>query len=191
MAEIVGGQIVDVDRSGLTIRVPYDNWERYITRKYEGVRVELVDERARTLEQMRNNLPSPDSDPIAYRKAVSSYNSYKGRNERAIARHETQKTEPTFDTTVHLVRVGDIAFCTTRFELYMDFMHRLQARSPFIQTFVIQLAGDATGTYLSTERGTANKGYSASLFCNTVSAEGGQQWVDESLKVLGRMAEEA
>lgn len=53
MAEIVGGQIVDVDRSGLTIRVPYDNWERYITRKYEGVRVELVDERARTLDQMR------------------------------------------------------------------------------------------------------------------------------------------
>ena len=47
------GKIVDADERFLTIRVPYDNWERYITRKYEGVRVELVDERARTLEQMR------------------------------------------------------------------------------------------------------------------------------------------
>jgi len=53
MAEIVGGQIVKVDPSGLTVHIPYDNWERYITRQYEGVRVELIDERARTLDQMR------------------------------------------------------------------------------------------------------------------------------------------
>ena len=74
---------------------------------------------------------------------------------------------------VNVVRIGDIAFCTTPFELYMDFMHRVQARSPFVQTFVVQLAGDVGSYYLPTERGRDNKGYSASLFCNMVGPEGG------------------
>jgi len=69
----------------------------------------------------------------------------------------------------------------------MDYMHRIQARSPFVQTFVIQLAGtsgEEGGTYLATERGVAGKGYSACMFCNLVSPEGGQQLVDETVKTL-------
>jgi len=30
---------------------------------------------------------------------------------------------------LHVVCLGDIAFTTNRFELYMDYMHRIQARS--------------------------------------------------------------
>ena len=85
---------------------------------------------------------------------------------------------------MHVVQVGDIAFSTCRFEFYMDFMHRIQGRSPFIQTLMIQLAGDEGGNYLATERGKANKGYSASLFDNMVSPAGGQQIVEETLRVL-------
>ena len=141
-----------------------------------------------TLEQMRQNLPTPDADPAAYRRAVTHYNSIKERNERALARYQEQQTTSTFDTTTHVVRVGDIAFCTTRFELFMDYMHRLQARSPFIQTFVMQLSGDEGANYLTTIRGEASKGYSAALFDNMVSPAGGQQWVDEALEILEDLA---
>ena len=74
-----------------------------------------------------------------------------------------------------------------RFELYMDFQHRIQARSPFEQTFIIQLAGQPGndgGYYLCTERGAKNKGYSASMFCNPASPQGGQELVEETLKLL-------
>ena len=88
---------------------------------------------------------------------------------------------------LHVLRIGDVAFATNRFELYMDYMHRIQARSPFAQTFVVQLTGVPGadgGTYLATERGVADKGYSACLFCNLVSPEGGQQLVNETVTVL-------
>ena len=89
-----------------------------------------------------------------------------------------------------MIRMGDIAFATTRFELYMDFMHRLQARSPFLQTFVVQLAGAEHGSYLATERGMDAKGYSASMFCCVFSPEAGQQWVESTLDVLNKMKAE-
>jgi hypothetical protein len=107
-----------------------------------------------------------------------------------IKRFEEQDTNPKLPMELHAVKVGDIAFATNRFELFMDYMHRIQARSPFEQTFVIQLTGvpgDEGGTYLATERAVANKGYSASLFCNVVSPEGGQELVEETLISLKRI----
>ncbi|NLX69884.1 MAG: hypothetical protein GX024_03135 [Clostridiales bacterium] len=67
------------------------------------------------------------------------------------------------------------------------FFNHIQARSPFVQTFIIQLAGiagDGGGSYLATERAVAGKGYSACMFCNLVSPEGGQELVDETVKTL-------
>ena len=125
-----------------------------------------------------------------YRIAMSNYNSMVRRNRGGIERYEDVKVNPTLDMPAHIVQIGDIAFATVRFELYMDFMHRLQARSPFIQTFVVQLAGSEGGNYLSTHRGSDAKGYSASMFCNMVSADGGQQWVENTLQVLQEMKQQ-
>ncbi len=137
------------------------------------------------IEKMKQAVPDPAAcTPEEYRIAYSRYESVKGRNERAIQRCDLQQEDPTIPMEAHVVQVGDIAFATNRFELYMDFMHRLQARSPFIQTFVIQLAGDEGGTYLATARSAANKGYGASLFCNHVGAKGGQEWVENCLEAL-------
>ena len=112
-----------------------------------------------------------------------------GRNRflRAINRFELQKRESKLPMELHALRIGDVAFASNRFELYMDFQHRLQARSPFTQTFIVQLAGqpgEDGGTYLCTERGAWGKGYSASMFCNLVSPQGGQELVEETLRVL-------
>ena len=53
MSEIINGQIIGVDPSGITVKIPYTNWERYTVRQYSEVRVELPDARARTAEQLR------------------------------------------------------------------------------------------------------------------------------------------
>lgn len=122
-----------------------------------------------------------------YRSAITVYNNKVNRNKSGIENYYDVQREPTIDMDAHVVQIGDIAFATTRFELYQDFMHRLQARSPFIQTFVVQLAGEEGCTYLATKRAAAAKGYSASMFCNLVSADGGHQWVENCLEILTDM----
>jgi len=144
------------------------------------------------LELLKAEEPrAEDMTPEEFRIAMSRHNSAVRRNKGGIERYEDVKKNPTLDMPAHIVQIGDIAFATVRFELYMDFMHRLQARSPFIQTFAVQLAGSEGGNYLATQRAADAIGYSASMFCNMVSADGGQQWVENVLKVLNDMKENA
>ena len=119
-------------------------------------------------------------------KRLSHLQSIERRNKRAIERYEEKLDEEPFPMDLHVVRIGDIAFATNRFEYYTDFMHRIQARSPFIQTFAVQLAGGTggTGSYLPVERAQLNKGYGSSMFCNTVGYQGGQQIVEHTLELL-------
>ena len=138
-----------------------------------------------TLDFYEQNPLDPDQmTPEEYRKMVSSRGFIGARNRLALKRWEDQKTQPTLDYRIHVVQIGDIAFASNPFELFQDFMHRLQARSPFIQTFVVQMAGGDNAGYLATERGAHNRGYSASVFCNKVSAPGGQQLVEQTLETL-------
>jgi shikimate kinase len=114
------------------------------------------------------------------------------RRNGILNNYEAQKTTKTRQMELHVIRIGDIAFATNTFELYMDYQHRIQARSPFEQTFVVQLCAQPTGcvcgSYLATERGAKNKGYSASVFCNQVSPSGGAQLVEETLAELYKLA---
>lgn len=89
---------------------------------------------------------------------------------------------------IHVVRVGDVAFVSNLFELYVAFQHRIQARSPFVQTFIVQLAASTNvGGYLCTERATENMGYSANIYSCQVSPKGGDKLVEETLKELNDM----
>ena len=69
-------------------------------------------------------------------------------------------------------------------------MHRIQGRSPFIQTFIVQLVTDSksadrgVGSYLATARGEKNKGYGATPYSCMVSPAGGQQLVDHTVQML-------
>lgn len=51
--EIVSGKIVDVQPGYITIRAPYDNIDRLITRRYDTVQIGLEDGRKITPEQRR------------------------------------------------------------------------------------------------------------------------------------------
>ena len=140
------------------------------------------------LELLKDLEPKPETMTAdEYRFQMSRHNSKVNRNKRGLANYEAVKEQPTIDVPAHIVQIGEIAFATTRTELFIDFMHRLQARSPFLQTFVIQLAGADFGSYLATERAVEAKGYSASMFCNVFSPNAGQQWVENTLLILNDM----
>ena len=141
------------------------------------------------LEDLKHMVPKAEDFETdeEFSHAYSRYQSMVGRNTRGLQRCEDVKKVPNLEMLSHTVQIGDIAFATIRFELFQDFMHRLQARSPFLQTFVVQLAGAPGGNYLATKRGAEASGYSASMFCNMVSADGGQQWVDNTLEILNEM----
>jgi len=134
-----------------------------------------------------------DGTPLEQLNANSILVAQQNRFRRIIGRYETQAVEPKLPTELHVIRIGELAFATNRFELFMDFQHRIQARSPFEQTFVVQLCGTPGsdgGTYLATERGARGRGYSASMFCNVVSPEGGQELVEETVTILKDLYEE-
>ncbi|MDO5552261.1 MAG: neutral/alkaline non-lysosomal ceramidase N-terminal domain-containing protein [Planctomycetia bacterium] len=93
---------------------------------------------------------------------------------------------PTYKTPVHVLQLGDLAFCTNQFELFTDFGIWMKTHSPAVQTFVIQLAGAGAtpSTYLATKRAVEGGGYSAVIGSNVVSPEGGDQLVRETIDTL-------
>ena len=147
----------------------------------------------KSLEPLLKEEFSKEGTPLEQLSKNSQLVAQRARFQRIIHRYQTQKDEPRLPMEMHVLRIGDVAFASNRFELYMDYMHRIQARSPFMQTFVIQLTGvpgDDGGTYLATKRGEQGKGYSACLFCNQVSSVGGQQLVEQTVKTLQKLHEE-
>lgn len=109
-----------------------------------------------------------------------------------LARYEEQQKTKTTDMELHVISLGDVAFATNAFELYIDYQHQMQAKSPFTQTFIIQLCDQPEGNrpgYLAHERAIKNHGYSATIYCNQVSPEGGEVLVAETLKELRALHE--
>jgi hypothetical protein len=107
-------------------------------------------------------------------------------HEGVVRRWERQEAgdETPFTTEVHVVRIGDVAVATNQFELFTDFGVAMKARSPALQTFVVQLAGP--GTYLPSGRAVRGGGYSAVAESNEVGPDGGQVLVDHT---VARIAE--
>jgi hypothetical protein len=112
-----------------------------------------------------------------------------GWNQRVVDRFEAQKngTQEPYDMELHALRLGDCAIASNPFELYTDFGIQMKARSPAVQTFVIQLAGP--GTYLPTERAVRHGGYGAVIQSSQIGPEGGQVLVEETLAALRNLWE--
>ena len=102
-----------------------------------------------------------------------------------VRRYEQQHTFPLYPAEVHIIRLGDVVFATSPFELFMDYGARIRARSKALQTFVVQLAdGSGNGFYLPTARALANGHYSAIIKSNWVGPDGGAQLVGETVHVI-------
>jgi len=96
-------------------------------------------------------------------------------------RQKAGKFEP-FGMELHVIRLGDVAIATNVFELFTDYGIQIKARSPALQTFVVQLAGP--GSYLPTERAAKGGGYSAIPESNLVGPAGGQVLVEKTLEAI-------
>ncbi|EAQ82171.1 hypothetical protein DSM3645_00615 [Blastopirellula marina DSM 3645] len=98
---------------------------------------------------------------------------------QVVERYETQRKElPNYEMELHAVRLGDVVVVTNDFELFTDFGVQIKARSPALQTFVIQLCGP--GSYVPTTRAVAGGGYSAVAQSSVVGPDGAQVLVNET-----------
>lgn len=114
----------------------------------------------------------------------------KAWNERVVKRYQDQLAGNVEDVPMelHVIRLGDIAIATNDFELFTDYGVQMKARSPALQTFVIQLCG--SGSYLPTANAAAGGGYSAVPQSNIVGPEGGQVLVNETVDRIKQLWKE-
>ena len=98
---------------------------------------------------------------------------------RSVAeRYEAQQKGEgkTYEMELHVLRLGDVAIATNPFELFLDYGVQIEARSPAVQTFLIQLAaaGRQHAYYLPTPRAMAGGALDDKPFTN-YSAHGHEQ----------------
>ena len=109
------------------------------------------------------------------------------RHETVVERFTLQQTHPMLPIEVHVARLGDVAFASNPFELYLDYGLQIQARSKAEQTFVIQLAGP--GSYLPTSRSVAGGAYGAVPASTEIGPEGGRELVERTVEAINKFWE--
>lgn len=105
-----------------------------------------------------------------------------------ILRYRKQQESEIFPIETHIVRLGDVAFATNPFELFLDYGNRIKARSKAQQTFIFQLTG-GRGGYLPTEKAEKGSHYSAYITSGNVGHEGGDLLVRRTVKEINEMFE--
>ena len=105
-----------------------------------------------------------------------------------LARFEVQQNMDMFDFEAHFIRLGDIAFATNPFELFLDYANRIRARSLAKQTFLIQLCCDSCG-YLPTEIAEKGNHYSAYVSSGQTDHIGGDLLVRKTLTTINSFFE--
>ena len=103
-----------------------------------------------------------------------------------VARYFLQQTKDLFTIESHVLRLGDIAFATNPFELFLNYGNQIRARSKASQTFLIQLCCGAFG-YLPTEKAEKGGHYSAFVGSGSAGHEGGEILVRKTLKEINEM----
>jgi len=103
-----------------------------------------------------------------------------------ILRHSLQEHNSTLPIEVQFVRIGDLAFASNPFELFLDYGNQIRARSAARQTFLLQLTNGSLG-YLPTEKAEKHGHYSAYVSSGYVGHEGGALLVSETLDAINRL----
>ena len=105
-----------------------------------------------------------------------------------IARYELQQKRHTMDIETHFLRLGNIAFATNPYELFLDYGNKIRSGSRASQTFLIQLSCGAWG-YLPTKKAEEGGHYSAYVSSGSVGHEGGELLVRTTLQQINEMIE--
>jgi len=181
--------VYDIARGDIRSELPLQHVVRTLHLPARRITGEEYASNVTDLENLRKQQVDP-TDVVAHSRHFVMTN----RAKRVVDDYLVQADEPTYETEVHVIRLGDIAFATNQFELFLDFGLRIKARSKAVQTFLTQLASTRTGgdgTYLPTQRAVDARSYGAQATDNRVGPEGGQVLVEETLAMInGMFAEE-
>lgn len=159
-------------------------------KSYPGVpdnkkREDFEKEYEQLLLEIKEN-PEMKEKPGWYKDITRSYGLIR-RAQLLKERYKIQKEQPKYPVEVHVIRLGDIVMATNPFELYLDYGIRMKARSPAVQTFLVQLAG--SGSYLPPSRSIEGGAYGAVPASNIVGPEGGQELVESTLELINALWE--
>lgn len=105
-----------------------------------------------------------------------------------LARFEDQETKNVDEIEVHVIRLGNVAFATNPFELFLDYGNRIRSRSKAKQTFLIQLCCGSKG-YLPTEKAEKGSHYSAYVSSGITGHEGGDLLVRKTVSEINKIFE--
>ena len=103
-----------------------------------------------------------------------------------VARSKIQEKIDVVPIEVHVIRLGNIAFATNPYELFLDYGNKIRARSKASQTFLIQLSCGSYG-YLPTEKAEKGSHYSAYVSSGTAGHEGGELLVRKTVSEINGM----
>ncbi|MBO5702837.1 MAG: hypothetical protein J6S71_10405 [Clostridia bacterium] len=103
-----------------------------------------------------------------------------------VTRYEVQQTVETDPIEIHILRLGDVAFATNPYELFLNYGNQIRARSKAKQTFLIQLCCGSKG-YLPTEKAEKGGHYSAYVSSGCTGHEGGDLLVRKTLGEINKM----
>ncbi|MBQ7897168.1 MAG: hypothetical protein IJ323_01960 [Clostridia bacterium] len=106
-----------------------------------------------------------------------------------ITRYEYQQEHNMYPIEVHVMKLGDLAFATNPFELFLNYGNQMRARSKARQTFLIQQCCGAYG-YLPTEKAEKGSHYSAFVSSGTTGHEGGDILVRTTVEEINKMFKE-
>lgn len=103
-----------------------------------------------------------------------------------VARYEAQEKYDLYPVEMHIARLGNVAFATNCFELFLNYGNQIRARSLAQQTFLVQMACGSEG-YVPTEKAERGGHYSAYVSSGVTGHEGGDLLVRKTLEEINKM----
>ena len=139
-----------------------------------------IEEKDRALDAIRSFFESHTGD-ITFKDNAAMH-----VHAGTVARYEVQQTVDTDEIELHFLRLGNVAFATNPYELFLDYGNRIRSRSKAEQTFLIQLCCGSKG-YLPTEKAEKGGHYSAYVSSGVAGHEGGDLLVRKTLTEINKM----
>ena len=103
-----------------------------------------------------------------------------------VARYQLQQNMDLYPIEVHVMRLGDVAFATNPYELFLNYANQIRARSLAKQTFLVQLSCGCYG-YLPTEKAEKGSHYSAFVGSGVSGHQGGEVLVRKTVQEINSM----
>lgn len=168
----------------------YENVEEYVTETeliHKPMKIDMPlrrvtpEETQKAIEKIEQFAKENAGKPITF-KDNARMHVYAG----TVARSKVQEKIDLIEIEVHVLRLGDIAFATNPYELFLDYGNQIRARSKAAQTFLIQLCCGSFG-YLPTEKAEKGSHYSAYVSSGTAGHAGGELLVRKTLTEINGM----